>query len=197
VVSGDNGTEAGSLTLTVQTANPRIVGPVVGPTLAAAASVAASGTYKRTAPTVATYALTGTYDDASNAISVAGSGYSFDGVFDGQSRLEGTFTGPSGNGTFVSGKDTGGAKAYCGTFAGDDTGTWSFVLIGTALSGSAVSTSDPTPISFEGSVSGNNITILLAGTQVVVATGTIVGNNASGTWDNGTGTGTWTGTACQ
>src|SRR5439155_758203 len=42
-----------------------------------------------------TIAITGTYSTSSKAFSATGGGYTFDGAYDGSSRLQGTFTGPS------------------------------------------------------------------------------------------------------
>jgi hypothetical protein len=199
LVQGSDGIESGGISITVQTASPRIVGPGTGIVLAAG-DVAASGTYKRTAPTAASVPLTGTYNSGTKALDVSGSGYAFTGVFDGSSRLEGTFTGPTTNGTFVSEKNTGSAKVYCGTYTGTtDNGTWSIVVQGTEVHGQAVSSVDGTRISLDGVVSGTTITIYFAGTTTTLASGTISGNSASGTWDNqDTDSGTWTGsTSCQ
>ncbi len=201
LVQGSDGIESGSLSITVQTASPRIVGPGTGIALAAPTIVEASGTYKRTAPTAATVDLTGgTYNTETKALSVGGGGYLFTGVYDGQSRLEGTFTGGAG-GNFVTEKNTANAQVFCGTFSGDDDGTWSIVVQSGQVHGQAQSSSGGAPIALDGVVSGNTITIYAPGsTTIELATGTISGNTASGTWTDPEtqATGTWTGsTSCQ
>mgnify|MGYP003693925263 CR=1 FL=1 len=52
--------------------------------------------------------------------------------------LEGTYAAPTAPGSFVTALDLGNAVAFCGTFDGDDDGTWNFVVNGTVLSGSAL-----------------------------------------------------------
>jgi len=199
LVQGSDGVESGSLSVTAQTASPAIGRPGGGISLAAG-DVTATGTYKRVTPTAGTVDLSGTYNPDGNSLDISGSGYTFTGGFDGQSRLEGNFTGPNGDGNFVTEKNTGAAKVYCGTFSGTDSGTWSFVVTGTALHGQAQSSSAGSQaIPLDGVVSGNNITIYIPGTTQTLATGTVNGTTASGTWDDQQGdSGDWTGSStCQ
>jgi hypothetical protein len=200
LVQGSDGIESGSLSITAQTASPAMGRPGGGISLAAG-DVTATGTYKRTSPSPATVDLSGTYNPDSNLLDVSGSGYTFTGTYDNSSQLEGNFTGPSGNGNFVTEKNTANAQVFCGTFSGGDAGTWSIVVQGGEVHGQAQSsTPDEPAIPLDGVVSGNTITIYVPGsTTVVLATGTISGTTASGTWDNHAGqSGTWTGsTSCQ
>jgi len=158
LVQGSDGVESGSLSVTAQTASPAMGRPGGGISLAAG-DVTATGTYKRVTPTAATLDLSGTYNPDGNSLDLAGSGYTFTGSFDGQSRLEGNFTGPGGDGNFVTEKDTGAAQVYCGTFSGGDSGTWSFVIQDGEVHGQAQSSTGGGAIALDGIVSGNNITI--------------------------------------
>lgn len=192
VVTSDDGLENGSLSVTVATANPS------SPSLTgvALASVNATGTLSLVGG--APVSLTGTYDDATGALDVSGGGYSFTGGFDGTNRLEGTYTGPTTTGVFITALGASGT-AFCGTFDGDDQGLWSFVVDGGTLLGQAVSTLGNGGIPLDGIVTGNAVTIYFPGTVMTLATGTINGADASGTWDdpNSSDAGTWTSGNCQ
>ena len=200
LVLGSDGVESGSLTVTAQTASPAVGRPGGGISLAPG-DVTAIGIYKRVTPSAATLDLSGTYNPDSDLLDVAGNGYAFTGTFDGQSRVTGTFTGPTTGGNFVTEVSTGTAQTFCGSYSGDDQGTWSFVVSGGEVHGLAQSsTSGLPPIPLNGIVSGQHITIYAPGTQTVFAEGDITGTSASGTWtdpDSGD-TGTWGGnTACD
>jgi hypothetical protein len=177
-VNGDNGSLSASISLTV-----------TGTTVA--------GTLEIVAPAAASHALTGTYDTATRALTAAGGGYNFSGVFDGADRLEGVMSG-AGSGTFVTAKDDNNAAlAFCGTFTGSDDGVFNFTIDGATLSGTATTTSG-TVIALDGTVSGNSITIVMPSGGGTLAMGTRSGANVSGTWDNGVGgSGTWTGVQCN
>jgi len=195
VVGGANNDESGSLTFDI--AGTALAPPASLITMSSA-SLTVTGTLTLVSPAPGTHTLTGTYDDATNQLDLSGGGYTFTGVFDGTNRLEGTYTGNNGPGLFVTALDLGNAVAFCGTFDGDDDGTWNFVVNGTVLSGSVLTSSgDVAPL--DGTVAGTDITIVNPAnpTGPALATGTINGNNASGTWDDGAGSsGTWTGTHC-
>jgi hypothetical protein len=82
--------------------------------------------------------------------------------------------------------------------AGDDDGTWNFVVSGTTLPGSAL-TSSGTAAPLDGTVNAGAVTIVNPAnpTGPPLATGTITGTTATGTWDTGAGqSGTWTGNGC-
>ncbi|HUL69555.1 MAG TPA: hypothetical protein VLT17_04865 [Gemmatimonadales bacterium] len=196
LVQGSDGVESGSLSVTAQTASPAMGRPGGGISLAAG-DVTATGIYKRVTPTAATVDLSGTYNPDSDQLDLAGSGYTFTGGFDGQSRLEGNFTGPNGDGNFVTEKQTGSAQVFCGTYSGDDSGTWSFVVSNGTLHGQAQSDVEGVAaIPLDGTVnSQGHVTIYAPGsTTVVLATGDVTGTSASGDWtDPESGdTGTWT-----
>jgi hypothetical protein len=204
LVEGSDGVESGSLGIAVLTTSPSVVGAGNGIALAPG-DVTAAAVYNRNAPTQATVNLSGTYNPADNTLTVSGSGYTFTGTFDGQSRLDGTFTGPTTNGTFVSLEGAELAEAFCGTYSGGDSGTWSFIVQGTALRGQAQSTTEGSPLSLQGVVGrGNSLTFYVAGTQQQMGTGTIATQPdltpiADGTWSQpGTQvSGTWEATQCQ
>ncbi len=193
ILSSDDGSESGSLLVTVSTATPT----PPAPTAVAFASVGASGTL--TLVGGGQVSLSGTYDDATGDLTLTGGGYSFTGAYDGSNRLEGTYTGPSTAGTFVSAQDDGTTEAFCGSYAGDDQGLWNFVIDGTTLLGEAVSVNSGGTLPLDGTISSNAISIVYPGTQTVLATGTRNGATVSGTWDdpNSTDQGTWTGGVCQ
>jgi hypothetical protein len=195
IVSTDDGSMSGSITVTVQTATPAPPVPT-GPSLMA--PVTASGTLQLGGTQTS---LTGTYDPDTDILAITGGGYTFGGGFDGVDRIEGLWTGPGNiTGTFVTTQSNSGT-AFCGTFIQDDqmdSGTFSFVISGNTLRGEAVSSvnNDVTPL--EGAVSGNAITIYFPGTTIALAVGTRSGTTVSGTFDDLEGTtGTWSGGACQ
>jgi hypothetical protein len=200
LVLGSDGVESGSLTVTAQTASPAMGRPGGGIALAEG-DVSTAGIYKRVTPSAATVNLSGTYNPGTDQLLVSGGGYTFTGAFDGQSRLGGTFTGPTGDGNFVTEVNTGNAQTFCGSFSGDDSGTWSFVVTNGEVHGLAQSnTSGLPPIPLNGVVEGQHITIYVPGTQTILAEGNITGASASGTWaDPESGdSGTWGGnTACD
>jgi len=200
LVEGRDGIEMGALGIGVLTANPRVTGP--GNDIALApGDVQADAVYFRSAPSPDTLDLTGTYDPVSRTVTVSGSGYVFTGIFDGQSRLDGTFTGPTTNGTFITMEETGPTEVYCGTYAGGDTGTWNFIFQGSELRGQAQSSTGVAPVSFEGVASGTNLTFDVAGTQDALATGTLTipDDSASGTWSKPSTqvSGTWQAGQCK
>jgi hypothetical protein len=128
----------------------------------------------------ATVGPTGTYNTSSRAVSASGGGYSFDGAYDGSSRLEGTFTGPSSSsGTFLTERATSNPQAYCGTFTsqtGGENGVFNVTRQGSAFFGT--STGD--------------------GATVLALDGTVLsGDNGTGTGDDGTATGTQTSTTLK
>jgi len=91
-----------------------------------------------------TIGLTGTYNTSSRTLSAtdATGGYTFSGAYDGSSRLEGTFTGPSSSsGTFLTERATSNPMAFCGPFTsttpGGENGIFNVTLSGTTLYGTA------------------------------------------------------------
>ena len=195
IISNDDGSASGSITLLVATASPAPPAPT-GPSIRNPVNVTGSLDFGG-----APVALTGTYDPDADVIAVTGGGYDLGGGFDGNNRLEGFWSGPNNTtGTFVTTKH-GNAIAYCGTYAADDqsdSGTFSFVVAAGVLLGEAVSDQGGGTIPLDGTVSGGNITIHVPGGSAGLATGTINGTSVSGTYDDQQGTtGTWTGGVCQ
>jgi hypothetical protein len=193
-VGGTAKDESGSLVFVV---DGTALAPPAALTTSSAAPFTVSGSVTLVSPAAGSQSLTGTYDPATDVLDVSGGGYGFTGGYDGASRLEGTYTGPNGPGSFVAALEAVSAQAYCGTFAGDDDGIWNFVVNGTVLSGTALSSSGQV-VALDGTVTANDVTIVnplnLAGPPL--ATGTL-GAPATGLWDNGVGeSGSWTGTAC-
>jgi hypothetical protein len=195
VVGGTNFDESGSLDFEIA---GTALAPPASLTSMSSASLTVTGTLTLVSPAAGTHALTGTYDDATNALNLSGGGYTFTGVFDGASGLEGNYTGLNGAGLFVTALSAGNAQAFCGTFDGDDDGTWNFVVNGTELSGTALTSSgDVAPL--DGTVTGGAVSIVNPAnpTGPPLATGTITGTSATGTWDSGAGqSGTWAGNGC-
>src|SRR5690242_12840100 len=177
-VNGDNGSLSGSISLTVN-------------------GTTATGQLAVVAPSAATIDLSGTYNAGTKALSASGSGYTFAGTYDGVGRMDGTMTGTA-SGTFVAVRDDNStALAFCGTFTGDDAGVFNFAARGSAVAGTATTTTG-TVIPLDGTLSGSSISIVNPGGGAALATGTRSGDNVSGTWDNGAGSaGTWTGARCN
>lgn len=195
VVGGTSNDESGSLSFDI---GGTALTPPADITAMSSAPFAVTGTVTLVSPNAGSQSLTGTYDPATDVLDIAGGAYGFTGGYDGTSRLEGTYTGPNGPGSFVAALSAGSAKAFCGTFAGDDDGTWNFVVNGTVLSGTVLSSSGDV-VALDGAVDAGAITIVnpLDPQGPLLATGTINGNTATGLWDNGQGeSGTWTGTGC-
>ena len=141
--------------------------------LSAAACTAATGTY-----VVASKGLT--FSTSSPALTFAGT-YS-------NGKVEGGFTGADA-GDFVV-RDGASVTAYCGTFTGDASGTWNFVISGNALSGVYDDGSGSAALS--GTKSGSSVSITFAGGT---AAGTLSGATASGSWAAGVDAGTWSGSS--
>jgi hypothetical protein len=147
--------------------------------------------------------LDGVYNPNTNQIDVSGSGYEFAGVFDGDSRLSGSFTGPGGVvGAFLTEETGATVRVFCGTFTGDDFGTWNFVVTNLEAHGFAQSaTAGPPPTALDGTVDvTGHVIFYLPGGVIPFAAGDITGNVVTGDWAiPGTGdSGTWRGdTSCD
>lgn len=138
--------------------------------------------------------LTGTYTVSSYAISASGGGYTLTGSV-ANTTATGTYTGPSDSGSFAAFKgDTTSVTVYCGTYAGDASGSWNLVRNGNSVAG-AYSHGKLT----NGTVNGNNVSFSITDDSAGPGsgTGTISGSSVSGTWTVGSSTGNWTGsTSC-
>ncbi len=139
--------------------------------------------------------LTGTFDDVTGAFSISGGGYTLTGTYlDG--KITGTFTGPSGGGSFGLLPDTNGAvNVYCGTFMKNGVagmGTWNLVEAGAGV----VTGSASSGVALNGTRSGDAIAMTFSGGS---ANGTVSGTSVMGTWTATDGSGTWQGTTtgCQ
>jgi hypothetical protein len=195
VVGGTNHDESGSLTFDIA---GTALSPPASLTTMSSVTLTATGTLTLVSPAAGTHALTGTYDPATDLLALSGGGYTFNGLFNGSSQLSGNYTGNNGAGFFVAALSTGSAQAFCGTFTGDDDGTWNFVVNGTVLSGRALNSSGDLLVTLDGTVTSGDVSIVnpVLPTGPPLATGTVTGTSATGTWDTGTQSGTWTGNGC-
>jgi len=82
-------------------------------------------------------------------------------------------------------------KVYEGTYSGDDSGKWNFILQNGLINGlyAGGSGSD----NFSGSVSGTTIAIATGGTVTASGTMSADGNTTSGNWTGSSTSGTWSG----
>ena len=147
-----------------------------------------------------TVTLTGIYVVSTGYLSVSGGGYTITGTLT-SGHLTAAYTGPGGASGSVVGSTSGSGHtvtAYCGHYqeltGGEGSGTFNMVVDGTSIT---LITSDGN--TFYGTVSGANVTIYLAGTSgTVLATGTIDGTHASGTYDTPDAVhGDWSADVCQ
>lgn len=192
-------TSSGTVDITIATATPRPQGGAFGAraTVTATATVHVSGG--------GAIALTGTYDDVANTISLTGGGWTFTGGLT-SFGMEGTYTGPNGTGVFSvqqegTGTDT--VTVFTGTFthtvgAGTVDGTWNFAIRGTTLHGNAVATTGTVTAldgTFQASTGDVSIVNPAAPGGAPLAIGVIQASGiASGTYDNLAGeAGTWSG----
>jgi hypothetical protein len=202
-----NGNESGRMSITVGVANLSRTRPGSN---AAHASVVATGTIVLTGG--GTAALTGTFDDQTGDLNVAGGGYTISGIYDTgpPGNVFGGYTGPNGGGTFSC--VTGGASTasvyggdYASSFSGDN-GTFLFAVRGTTLDGAATSAGDSIGFPFTGTISGTGttrpitITSLILNNYQISASGTLntSTNHVVGTFhvafmSNPADSGTWSG----
>ena len=191
----DNGTTttmSGSLAATDgRTGTLSLTGPApatvvsgVGSTYLVSALITITGTVSLSDGSTAV--LTGTWDDASGALSVSGGGFMFSGTFAG-GILSGSFTGPAITGVFSLqlGSTSSAVAVYCGTFTGrepddhpagglgtaPDNGTWN-MIVGTGAVSVIVMSDEGSPLSLGGTRAGNTVTVTVPGGT---ATGTISG----------------------
>jgi hypothetical protein len=176
----------------------------------AAGTVAVTGTLRLVGG--ATITLSGTYDPATHAFTVTGTGsggtFSLTGTVT-SSGIRGTFTGPAGaSGTFSALAGASSTVAvYCGTYTGTGgSGTWNLMVAGSTAAGIAFASSENIPLA--GTVSGSSLNLTFTQTNGTLtangtATGTFSGTGVSGTFSEaivGTGavvnSGTFTGSRC-
>lgn len=193
---------SGSLDITISTSTP-------APQQAgyrAVATVTATGTLILTTGGSGTVALTGTYDDASDILTLAGGGWDLAGGLT-TFGMEGFFQGPGSprpSGVFSvqtqgSGADT--VRVYLGTFTnvagGGDNGVFNIALRGSVAHGNAVSDGGTVvPLDGTYTVADSSLIIVHPSGGAPLATGTVhTYGRAEGTYDDQAGnTGTWTGT---
>ncbi len=192
IISSDDGQSSGSVEFVVETGAPA---PPAG-----AAGLRSPVNLTGTVTFGGTSSLTGSYDPATGDLAATGGGFTFGGTYDGNGGLSGAWTGPGGaQGTFVT--TSGNAPAvFCGTYDEDDdgsiNGTFSFFISGGSITGEAYPQDGSGVIPLAGSANGNgNLTITTQGQTI--ATGTRNGNDVSGSYDTGSSSGTWSGSACQ
>jgi hypothetical protein len=175
-----NGSESGSLNFTVDNA-----GAVTG-------SLGIVGS--------SSISLTGSLSGSN--LSMTGGSYTFTGTLANQ-RITGGYTGPNGNGSFEADQaSTTSAATYCGTYAenppGSDNGTFNMIINNGSIRVMAVESGGGPVTNLEGTLNGSTITLHVPGSpSSVIATGTLSGNDVSGTYNNGTAAGTWSGAHCQ
>jgi hypothetical protein len=158
-------TERGTLGVTIQSGT--LAGPLV--------TRARPGTLVRPAGTVvvaaagtmdfegggALIALAGSYNTDTDSLFLSGSGYTLRGsrtsTAAGES-IEGTFTGPNGNGVFFVLTGAGGAlQHYCGLYtstAQAESGVFAVTIRGSSVTGFTISDSDDDTIRFHGTATG-------------------------------------------
>ena len=154
--------------------------------------------------------ISGTLTDG--ALTMSGGGWTLTGTLS-DGKITGTFTGPGGvNGSLAAASSTEGspARAYCGSYSGidhsddsEDLGTFSFVVAGNILLGTAVSDGGNAE-DFSGTATSNTITVhkSLDGGFLNVA-GTYDATSTSGTYNTKTiadvivSEGTFTGQLCD
>ena len=199
-----NGSEAGSIFLSIATANlaPAIRSPAVRDS-----PVAATGELNPGRGGVVT--LRGTYERGTDSLHLSGGGYTFEGFYSRASVppiVGGAYAGPFGAGSFGCFPGTGATvKVFCGEFrAGTSTvGHWNFAIAGTSLMGFEAPNGDNPTVGFSGTVestgtfrdltfSGSGADGLLYG----AGTWNTATDEVTGTWTTDDGSGTWSATRC-
>jgi hypothetical protein len=143
--------------------------------------------------------LTGTYH--AGQLDVSATAYQLTGPID-TAQILGTFTGPSGSGSFATLADTQQAVVvYCGseTFQGSSVGSWNLVQNANTLTGSYTASAFGQSGTLTGSLSGSSVSVTFDSAAVGSGTaqGTVSGTTVSGTWQVGSAAGglggTWSG----
>lgn len=135
--------------------------------------------------------LTGTYASGSGAVNLSGGGRTLVGTIS-SGKLNGTYTGPDGAGTFGTqqGATSSDVQLFCGSYTGSSQGVWNLSKAGSTLSG-AYADDGGGSAQLTGSLSGSTINLSYsAGT----ATGTLATSTTmNGHWTAGAASGTWQG----
>jgi hypothetical protein len=154
-----NGSESGMLSVTIHRAN--LAGRLQANRAAAVAATAGGFLYHSGGTTDT---LSGTYDDVNGYVDLTGGGYTLSGLYDSDppSEVFGTYTGPNGNGQFLSKTGaTSSADVYCGTYQNDahtSHGTFTFAIRGTTVEGVAIESGSSSAPGFTGTMSGTGTT---------------------------------------
>jgi len=135
--------------------------------------------------------LSGTFNTSTKAVNLSGGGHTLGGTTNSSGELKGTYHGPGGDGTFATQKGTSSeVQGFCGTFDGDDTGTWNLSKRANSLVGAYASDGGDSG-TLTGTLSGSSVSITFTGGT---ATGTLTSATAmNGTWTAAPSSGTWTG----
>lgn len=149
--------------------------------------------------------LAGSYDPATGALTLSGSSpagtYTLTGTST-PSGFEGTYSSPSGGGTFALAPAASGATTLiCGSArsnAGEVVSAFNFIVGANSVVTGASCSKDGCNL-LDGKVEGTRITLGARSSGGVGAEGTLVDGNASGTWTSSSKSGTWSGSsaACQ
>ncbi len=217
-----NGTENGSMNVTVNSVNLSARRPVAFPGAAgplaprgSSGTVTASGTLRLLAG--GTVSLSGTYNDVSDTLNLAnvGAGYAFAGEYDTSgtfTTINGQYTGPNGPGFFGVVTGLTGTTTFCGSYVSGSTaahGNWDILVAGGLVGGVAIPTAGE-PFAFEGTIetTGTTRDIFAGFSDPGVSTLTVTGtldtttNTITGSWTYddlvtpATDSGTWSGSLC-
>jgi len=183
------GTESGVLQVSVgEGTSPRSLNPQAE----GDAPLVVSGTL--TIGAGAPIELTGTYDPSIGAFSVSGGGYALSGAATSQG-ITGSYTGPNGGGAFaIQATSSGTVSLFCGTFAGDSSGTWNLIGVEGGAASGAWASAEGSSGAFAGAWKNGSITLT---SQLVTATGSLSATGGTGTWTADSNSGTWLTAPCQ
>jgi hypothetical protein len=136
--------------------------------------------------------LTGSYTPSSGAVALTGGGSrTLVGAISG-GKLNGSYTGPEGLGTFGTqhGATASDVQLFCGTYGGASSGVWNLSKAGNTLAGAYADDGGGSD-ELSGSVSGSSINLNFTGGT---ASGSLTNaTTMSGTWTAGADQGTWQG----
>jgi hypothetical protein len=154
-----------------------------------------------------TFALSGSFDTVTKALSLSGSGFSLTGTI-ANGRVTGNYTGPNNSVGIFSNLDSTnqGVQTYCGTYVRvTETGVWNFQIAANgAVSGGGIATAGPQSIGahqffMTGTLNGTALTLTVdtGPDGLVGATGTVQGGSVSGSFVDQYGyPGTFSGGTC-
>ena len=153
-----------------------------------------------------TFALTGTYSEATKTLALSGSGFSLNGTI-ANGQVTGNYTGPDGSGGIFSNLNSTSqsVQPYCGSYHRvTEDGVWNFEIAASGgVSGGGIATSGPTSVGaprffITGTRTGNTLSLTVHTNDGDVAvTGTIQGSSVGGSYiDNKGLPGTFSGGIC-